>query len=341
MNLGHSLRTLSVAATLSIGACAQVQQAANDAAQGLDRLFGTTETDTAGAGSAEALSEAPSEAASALYFGALKARAEGNDDQAFDMFLEAAKLGHAPAAYEVSQAYTEGWGTTKDLDAGATWTNAAADMGEPRAHFVVGAAYYGGIGVDQDYQRAVQFLEQAAAQNHAEAEYLLGDAYTNGRGVPQDHAWAARWFGKAAYQGLREAQYALGLARVSGLGLPPDAAAGYGWLILAARGGHDKADEMGRVVAANLTPDAVKSAEAWAASFVPRAPQDFADTPTVKYVQHTLNRLGFAAGPVDGVVGPRTKGAVTRYQTQAGLPDDGEVSAPLLDRLRAESISSA
>ena len=332
ISLQHPFRTLSVAAALMLGACAQVQETMDGAAQGLERLFGTAE--------AGPVAEAP-ETANILFQEGLSARAAGDEDAAFDRFLEAAKLGHGQAAYEVSQAYTEGRGTAKDLDAGTSWTNAAADMGEPRAQFVIGAAYYGGIGIDQDYDRAVQFLEDAAAQNHAEAQYLLGDAYSNGRGVPQDHAWAARWYGKAALQGLAEAQYALGLARISGLGLPPDTAAGYGWLVLAARGGHEKAAEVGRAIAQNLVPDAVKTAEAWAASFAPRAPEGFPDAPTVMYVQHTLNELGFAAGPVDGVAGPQTKGAVGRYRARAGLPDDGEVSPPLLERLRAEPMTSA
>lgn len=332
MNLRHPAHVLTVAAALSIGACAQVEQTVQDAAEGIGRLFGAEETEPA--------METP-ESAETLYREAMDARAAGDDYAAFEKFLTAAKLGHPSAAYEVSQAYTLGRGTAKDLEAGSTWTNAAADMGEPRAQFVIGAAYYGGVGVQQDYARAIDLLERAAAQDHAEAEYLLGDAYTNGRGVAQDHAWAARWYGKAAAQGLPEAQYALGLARVSGLGLPPNTAVGYGWLLLAAHGGYDRAVEMSRVVEANLTPPAVKKAEAWAEAFAPQPPEGFADAPTVMYVQHALNSLGFATGPVDGIAGPMTRRAVTRYQAHAGLPEDGEITPTLLERLRTDKTDSA
>ena len=45
----------------------------------------------------------------------------------------------------------------------------------------------------------------------------------------------------------------------------------------------------------------------------------------LKGVQFRLNALGFGAGPVDGIMGPLTRGAVTRFQkdNQPPLKDDG------------------
>jgi peptidoglycan hydrolase-like protein with peptidoglycan-binding domain/DNA invertase Pin-like site-specific DNA recombinase len=45
----------------------------------------------------------------------------------------------------------------------------------------------------------------------------------------------------------------------------------------------------------------------------------------VREVQRTLRRLGWQPGPVDGLYGPRTKAAVTRFQTAARLAADGIV----------------
>jgi DNA invertase Pin-like site-specific DNA recombinase len=45
----------------------------------------------------------------------------------------------------------------------------------------------------------------------------------------------------------------------------------------------------------------------------------------VRDVQRALRRLGWQPGPVDGLYGPRTKAAVIRYQTAAGLAADGVV----------------
>ena len=42
-------------------------------------------------------------------------------------------------------------------------------------------------------------------------------------------------------------------------------------------------------------------------------------------VQQRLQNLGFDCGPLDGIVGPRTRAAVTAFQTKFGLPADGIV----------------
>jgi N-acetylmuramoyl-L-alanine amidase len=42
-----------------------------------------------------------------------------------------------------------------------------------------------------------------------------------------------------------------------------------------------------------------------------------------KGVQQRLQNLGFDCGPIDGIVGPRTRAAVRNFQTKFGLPPDG------------------
>jgi Putative peptidoglycan binding domain len=42
-----------------------------------------------------------------------------------------------------------------------------------------------------------------------------------------------------------------------------------------------------------------------------------------KGVQQRLQNLGFDCGPIDGIVGPRTRGAVRNFQAKFGLPPDG------------------
>ncbi len=69
----------------------------------------------------------------------------------------------------------------------------------------------------------------------------------------------------------------------------------------------------------------------------PRRPPPLSELNNVALVQSQLNLLGYAAGPVDGVVGPRTRAAIRRFQADAGLPVDGRINDALIASLRRQS----
>ncbi len=54
----------------------------------------------------------------------------------------------------------------------------------------------------------------------------------------------------------------------------------------------------------------------------------------VRAVQQALNRLGYDAGPADGLAGSRTRKAIRAFQRTAGVPVDGRPSNTLLRQLR-------
>ena len=278
----------ALAAALATAACTEVKQTLDQASQRLDRWFNVD------SGSGQT---AVSPEAEALYRKGLTAREKGAESDAFSRFLEAAELGHGPAAYEVGIAYKDGHGTAQDLEAGADWINKAADRGESRA------------------------------------QYLVGQAFANGNGVVKNRARAARWYGKAAARGLVKAQFTYGVVLASGLGLPKNTARGYAWLLLAAEAGHHAAHAVGQALAKTMTPEQLKWAKGRASHFKPVDDPPFADPPTVMYVQRSLNVLGFDAGPVDGLAGKRTQTAIAKYQKKRGLSTDGKVSPRLLERL--------
>lgn len=56
---------------------------------------------------------------------------------------------------------------------------------------------------------------------------------------------------------------------------------------------------------------------------------------TVLELQRELNQLGFNAGPVDGVMGARTRSAIRAYQADNALLVDGQPTAGLLSHVRA------
>jgi len=57
------------------------------------------------------------------------------------------------------------------------------------------------------------------------------------------------------------------------------------------------------------------------------------DAALTSEVQTKLAELGYQPGPVDGVMGPKTRGAIRRYQVVEGLPVDGRVTETFLARL--------
>jgi peptidoglycan hydrolase-like protein with peptidoglycan-binding domain len=60
----------------------------------------------------------------------------------------------------------------------------------------------------------------------------------------------------------------------------------------------------------------------------------------VTAVQEKLNLLGYEAGPNDGLMGPKTRGAIRAFQKDAGLPVTGKIDSELLARLQSSSIPS-
>jgi peptidoglycan hydrolase-like protein with peptidoglycan-binding domain len=71
------------------------------------------------------------------------------------------------------------------------------------------------------------------------------------------------------------------------------------------------------------------------------------DADQIRQLQQSLNEHGFNAGEVDGVFGARTREALKKFQSQAGLPATGELDAQTLtavghgDKIGAGEPSSA
>lgn len=67
---------------------------------------------------------------------------------------------------------------------------------------------------------------------------------------------------------------------------------------------------------------------------------DLSNRRLVASVQKALRAVGFDPGPVDGLVGPRTRSAVRAYQEARGLPQDGVITKTLLASLAKEVTES-
>jgi localization factor PodJL len=289
-----------LASLLLTGACEGVKETALESSARLDRLFGTDQDGQAkGESQWKDPTPAPPSAAERSYRAGLTEKHAGRWEAAAVRFREAAEQDHPAAMTELGRAYGEG------------------------------------LGVPKDRPTATRYLGQAAVKGDAEGQYLLAQAFANGQGVPRDTAWAARWYAKAARQGQVDAQYAYGVLLSAGKGVPQDQVAGYSWVALAERQGHTKAAELRPTLAKSLDADQLAAAEARAAAFEARRNTRFADPPTVAYLQAKLNRLGYDAGEADGLMGPRTRGAIRAYQKDAGLAADGRLTPGLLEAVFA------
>lgn len=58
---------------------------------------------------------------------------------------------------------------------------------------------------------------------------------------------------------------------------------------------------------------------------------------SVSEAQSALSKLGYDPGPVDGIMGPKTRGAIEEYQFDKGLSVDGRLTASLSQRLQTDA----
>jgi peptidoglycan hydrolase-like protein with peptidoglycan-binding domain len=64
-----------------------------------------------------------------------------------------------------------------------------------------------------------------------------------------------------------------------------------------------------------------------------------ADSGDVKKVQETLRDKGYNPGPIDGVSGPQTRGAISQYQKSENLPVTGHLDTQTASKLGVEQES--
>ena len=267
----------------------------------------------------------------------------------------AAAIELMPTSYEVGvAAYSRG-----DYPKAARQFQTAAANGQAESQFMMGRLYAMGLGLPQDLVQAYAWHSRAAAQGHGGA----GAALANLRGILTPEALAraqslsvtAHAGGAVTAGGMLEtpqrrpisesrAEIPMGKpvdvvditrvqARLAELGYFSGAADGLYNADLAnaifayqRQNGLQLSEELTPelMVSLKLQPSANRARQT--ASAVPAASRPSLDRNTVVALQRHLALLGYETGPADGILGPRTRGAIEAWQKAQGLKNDGQAS---------------
>ncbi len=97
----------------------------------------------------------------------------------------------------------------------------------------------------------------------------------------------------------------------------------------------------GLALAAGMSSQMEKEQQQYGSAAEPMQPQQQKtalnlDERKVSELQQALNEKGFAVGTVDGIIGPRTTGALRNFQSQEGLTATGQPDQQTLKALGIE-----
>ena len=210
-------------------------------------------------------------------------------------------------------------------------------------------------GGDADDAAAFQEWTALAEQGDVVAQFNLAYLYDSGIGVAQDQGLAANWYRKAAEQGDADALFNLAVLFANGEGVTQDFVVAYLLFDVAATADPEAAQQRD-IVSNHMTSAQVDQAETLAvnarqgdtlavvrqvlsdASFRRQRPLGHSTGPApdlIRETQKALTALGYDAGPADGMLGSRTRRAISAFQSDAEFTVDGEATNQLLNRLQA------
>ena len=259
---------------------------------------------------------------------------------------DAAEGGDAVALHDLGLKYlAEG-----EKKAAADALEKAAESGLAMAQYRLAKLYERGEGVPRSVREAREWTERSAQGGNVKAMHDLAVFYAEGEGGQQSYVGAVEWFTRAANHGLLDSQYNLGVLYEQGLGVSKNMAEAALWFEIAGKNGDADGSRRARDVMSRLSPNEADTARRRAALFSPLSPptkpngvfgRKAWEAPLqaqVLEIQRLLNLLNYAAGPADGVMGAKTRAAISRFEADNNLPIKGQASSEILDILRAQSI---
>lgn len=196
----------------------------------------------------------------------------------------------------------------------------AAENGDAEAQFQLGKMLIFGDGIPKEAPQGMAWLEKAATQNYAPAMTMLGVyTYTGAEGVAQDAARAASLLEDSAKQGDRTAMLLLGMAYTLNVGIDSDPDQAAHWFERASQNGLPIPEEW-------MAPE-------YLARLYPQKAEKFDErrlaAARTAGAQASLKTRGYNPGPIDGVMGKRTRQAIETFQSENGMNPDGSIDSAL------------
>jgi hypothetical protein len=186
-----------------------------------------------------------------------------------DSLIKLAQSGDVKAARDVGLKYLAGDGVQVNDAEAAQWLMRAAYKSEPTAQYWLATLYARGHGVPADAFQANHWYEAAAKQGNRRAMHSFAVANFQGWGREKNLTEAARWFEKAAELGLVDSQFNLAVLYERGSGVPQSLTDAYKWYAIAAAQGDKEAETRVAVLATQLPPADLASAQSAVAAFKP------------------------------------------------------------------------
>ncbi|MEN3396467.1 peptidoglycan-binding protein [Brucella melitensis] len=267
---------------------------------------------------------------------------------------EAAAKGDIRALFEIGNRYMEGRGVAENVKEAAKWYQLAADQGFAPAQYRIGSFNEKGLGMARNLEKAKSWYQLAADQGNASAMHNLAVLFATGTNGTPDNAAAVRWFTEAAELGVKDSQYNLGILAAKGLGMPVNLEESYKWFALAANAGDKDAAEKRDQIAKALKPEMLTRAKGavklWKAKPLDDAANSI-DVPdawteakplstssvdmkkAVRNIQLILQKNGYDTGTADGMMGAKTRTAISAFQKANGQEPTGEVNQKLVQLL--------
>ena len=163
---------------------------------------------------------------------------EADQEQAVQLFAQAARGGSLEGQYNLAFCYLGGFGIAQDGALALKWYTQAAQGGYLPAMCKLGEIYEKGQGkIAPDSKLSLQWYERAALEGHAESQFKTAQYYANGEGTEQNYDKAAKFYLLAAQNNHSQAQYNYGICCYLGLGRAKDLKESFEWYQKAADNG--------------------------------------------------------------------------------------------------------